>query len=201
MTTRIGIIHPGAMGVSIAAAARNSGNQVFWASEGRSQDTRERAMKYQLEDAGTVSRLCAECSIILSICPPHAAEDVAKQVLAAGFQGSFVDANAVAPQRVTRIGETMEQAGIAFVDGEIIGGPAWKPGTVLYLAGPRAAEIAACFTAGPSDSRAGRNDRPGVGAQDVLRRLYQGLNSPVVCRARRRRAHGSAPGTVRTVER
>jgi 3-hydroxyisobutyrate dehydrogenase-like beta-hydroxyacid dehydrogenase len=30
---RIGFLHPGEMGVSIAASAQNSGHQVFWASE------------------------------------------------------------------------------------------------------------------------------------------------------------------------
>ena len=43
----------------------------------------------------------------------------------------------------------MEEAGIPFVDGGIIGFPAWKPGTWLYLAGPRATDVAACFSAGP----------------------------------------------------
>ncbi len=48
-----------------------------------------------------------------------------------------------------QISQAMQQAGVAFVDGGIIGGPAWEPGTWLYLSGPRADAIAACFTAGP----------------------------------------------------
>src|SRR5207237_1633431 len=44
--------------------------------------------------------------------------------------------------------------GVTFVDGGIIGLPAWRPGTTcLYLAGPRAAEVAACFSAGPLDTK------------------------------------------------
>ncbi|PYR97263.1 MAG: phosphogluconate dehydrogenase, partial [Acidobacteria bacterium] len=75
---RIGILYPGAMGISIAASAQNSGHQVYWTSEGRSSATRERAAKFGLHDAGSIAALSAECSLLLSVCPPHAAEDVAK---------------------------------------------------------------------------------------------------------------------------
>ncbi len=34
MTTPIGILHPGEMGVSIAASAKNGGHSVYWASDG-----------------------------------------------------------------------------------------------------------------------------------------------------------------------
>jgi 3-hydroxyisobutyrate dehydrogenase-like beta-hydroxyacid dehydrogenase len=44
-------------------------------------------------------------------------------------------------------------AGVAFVDGGIIGGPAWEPGqTWLYLSGQRAEEVAACFSDGPLET-------------------------------------------------
>src|SRR5262249_26334426 len=150
----IGILYPGEMGVSVAASAQNSGNRVCWASENRSAATHERAAKYGLRDLRTLTALCAECSILLSICPPHAAETVAGDVLACGFKGIFVDANAISPQRVIRIGEAMREAGIHLVDGGIIGSPAWKPGaTRLYLSGINAAEIASCFSAGPLEAR------------------------------------------------
>ncbi len=151
---KIGILHPGEMGISIAASAKNSGCEVYWASEGRRQPTRERAAQFGLQDARTLAQLCAECPIIMSVCPPHAAESLANDVVAAGFTGLFVDANAIAPQRTIKIGETMSRRGVTFVDGGIIGLPAWRPGTTcLYLAGPRAAEVAACFSAGPLDTK------------------------------------------------
>src|SRR5207245_2077552 len=132
---RIGILYPGAMGISIAASAQNSGHQVYWTSEGRSSATRERAAKFGLYDAGTIAALSAECSILLSVCPPHAAEDVAKQVLAGGFNGLYVDANAISPERTIRLGQMLAEAGVSFVDGGIIGEPAWQPNTqCLYLA-------------------------------------------------------------------
>ena len=126
---------------------------VYWASEGRSAQTHERANKARLLDIQSVARLCHECSVIFSVCPPHAAEDVAKEVIAHGFRGVYLDANAISPQRATRIGQAMADAGVEFVDGGIIGGPAWKPGrTWLYLSGKEAEMVAACFSAGPLET-------------------------------------------------
>jgi 3-hydroxyisobutyrate dehydrogenase-like beta-hydroxyacid dehydrogenase len=166
----VGILHPGEMGISVAASAKNSGCEVYWTSEGRSASTRERVEKIGLNDAATLTELCAKCSIVISVCPPHAAEDVANEVVRAGFHGLFVDANAIAPQRTLKIGETVSKAEIVFVDGGIIGFPAWKPHTTcLYLAGPRAEEVAACFSAGPLDTKV----LPGpVGKASALKMCY-----------------------------
>ncbi|MGH8246851.1 MAG: NAD(P)-binding domain-containing protein [Gammaproteobacteria bacterium] len=86
---RIGILHPGEMGISIAASAQQSGHHVYWASEGRSATTHARAAKFGLRDTRTVAHLCAACSILVSVCPPHAAEAVANQVVAHSFSGSI----------------------------------------------------------------------------------------------------------------
>jgi 3-hydroxyisobutyrate dehydrogenase-like beta-hydroxyacid dehydrogenase len=142
------------MGISIAASAQHSGQEVYWASEGRSPATRERAARFELRDAHTVAELCATCSILVSICPPHAAESVAHDVVASAFSGLYLDANAIAPQRALRMSQALMQAGVTFVDGGIIGGPAWQPGsTWLYLSGPAATTIAACFVSGPLETR------------------------------------------------
>jgi 3-hydroxyisobutyrate dehydrogenase-like beta-hydroxyacid dehydrogenase len=150
MMQRIGILHPGDMGISIAASAQNAGYAVFWASEGRSAATRRRAGQHGLRDAGSVTELCNACTVILSVCPPHAAEDVAQAVIAAGFRGVYLDANAISPQRALRLAQMMSGCGVDFVDGGVIGGPAWKPAsTWLYLSGPRAGDVAALFASGP----------------------------------------------------
>jgi 3-hydroxyisobutyrate dehydrogenase-like beta-hydroxyacid dehydrogenase len=152
-TPSLGILHPGNMGISVAASAQKAGCEVYWASEGRSPQTRERAEKHSLCDAGTLAELCSTCSIIVSVCPPHAAEEVAEQVLTCGFSGLYLDANAISPQRAACIGDRMTAAGVAIVDGGIIGGPAWEPGrTWLYLSGEQADEIAACFAGGPLET-------------------------------------------------
>lgn len=153
LTETIGIIHPGAMGISVAASALRSGHRVCYASEGRSDATKTRAAEHNLQDLGTLTELCETCTIIISVCPPHAAEDVARQVISHGFTGLYLDANAVSPQKAERIGIMLSEAGISFVDGGIIGGPAWTPGeTWLYLAGKEAIRIADCFSAGPLET-------------------------------------------------
>ena len=149
-TLDVGFLHPGQMGISLAATARNSGHTVYWVSQGRSGKTHARAAEHELVDAGTLERLVDICSVIVSVCPPHAAENVAQGVLACGYQGLYLDANAISPERAERIGRTMAAAGVSFVDGGIIGGPAWEPNrTWLYLSGVEAARAASCFSAGP----------------------------------------------------
>jgi len=150
---KLGVLHPGNMGISVAASAQNSGCEVYWASEERSAQTRERAGKFGLHDATTLGSLCQICSVLVSVCPPHAAEDVSDEVLSHGFTGLYLDANAISPQRATRIGERMMAAGVTFVDGGIIGGPAWEPSsTWLYLSGRGAEAAADCFSAGPLET-------------------------------------------------
>ncbi len=151
---KIGILHPGAMGISVAAAAQNSGHTVYWASTGRSPQTQARAQQHQLVDVQTVAALCQTCTLLISVCPPHAAEATAQEVLAHGFTGLYVDANAIAPQRAVHIGQMMMNGRATFVDGSIIGGPAWQPhSTWLYLSGPEAERVAGCFANGPLETQ------------------------------------------------
>ncbi len=153
MDTQVGILHPGAMGISVAATLKHSGNTVWWASAGRSQQSVERAEQHGLIDAGTLAALCGRCEVIVSVCPPDAAEATADAVLQTAFRGLYIDANAIAPGRAQRIGQKLDAAGIRFVDGGIIGGPAWKPGTTwLYLSGAEAAQAATYFAAGPLET-------------------------------------------------
>jgi 3-hydroxyisobutyrate dehydrogenase-like beta-hydroxyacid dehydrogenase len=148
--SNIGILHPGEMGVSVAASAINSGHEVYWTSDGRSEKTRIRAENHGLIETHSFAEICQVCEIILSICPPHAAEEVAGAVIEHGFKGLYLDANAIAPQRSIKLATLLENAGVHFVDGGIIGGPAWTPQeTWLYLSGEHAEAIATCFSNGP----------------------------------------------------
>ncbi len=170
MKENVGILHPGEMGISVAASAQNSGHTVFWASQGRSPQTHERAQRHALVDMHSLEALCRTCSIIISVCPPHAAEEVAQQVLAHSFKGLYVDVNAISPQRAVRIGEAMAGRGVAFVDGGIIGGPAWKANTTwLYLSGSETQRVANCFSAGPLQAEI-IGDR--VGKASALKMCY-----------------------------
>jgi 3-hydroxyisobutyrate dehydrogenase-like beta-hydroxyacid dehydrogenase len=149
MNETIGIIHPGEMGISVAASAQSGRNTVMWASQGRSPQTRARAADQSLLDAGTIENLCRSCSIIISVCPPHAAGEVAEKVLACSFKGLYVDVNAISPQGAQQISEKMQSREVPFVDGGIIGGPAWEPdSTWLYLSGSEAQRVSDCFKGG-----------------------------------------------------
>ena len=152
--SKIGVLHPGEMGISLAASVIRSGHQVYWVSAGRSDKTRARAEKYSLVEVTSLSQLSQVSEIIVSVCPPHAAEDGAKSVIETGFKGFYLDANAISPGRAIKIGQLMEENGIQFVDGGIIGGPAWRPNeTWLYLSGKDATQIAHCFANGPLETK------------------------------------------------
>ena len=140
--TVVGLLHPGEMGAAVGAAVDGD---VLWASEGRSDATRRRATGFR--DVGTLGTLVAEADVILSICPPHAAVDVAR--VCAGFTGIYVDANAISPQRAREVAALQAR----FVDGGIVGGPPAEPGTTLYLSGADAAAVAALFAGSPLATR------------------------------------------------
>ena len=148
--TTIGLLNPGEMGSMVGAAVRSAGARVLWAGEGRSTATRKRASDAGLEDAGSVASVVRACEVILSVCPPHAAVDVATQVAALRFAGTYVDGNAVSPATAREIGGIVEKGGANFVDGGIIGPPPVKAGsTRFYVSGTSAERIAALLTAGP----------------------------------------------------
>jgi uncharacterized protein DUF1932 len=134
---KIGLLHPGEMGAAVGEALRAARHDVVWASEGRSAATRERAAAFR--DAGTIDALLGEAEVILSICPPHAAVELAEAC--AGFTGTYVDANAISPARAREVALLHSR----FVDGGIVGGPPTEPGTTLYLSGDGAGAVAGLF--------------------------------------------------------
>jgi 3-hydroxyisobutyrate dehydrogenase-like beta-hydroxyacid dehydrogenase len=149
----VGLLHPGEMGASIGAALRRAGVEVLWVSAGRGPATRRRAQAADLTDAGTLPALVARSHVVVGVCPPHAAIQVARSVAALEFGGIYVDANAVAPATARALGALVEWAGGRFVDGDLIGGPVRPSGaTRLYLSGPAAGEVAALFA--PTDLEA-----------------------------------------------
>ena len=144
--TTVGVLHPGEMGSVVAARAKEAGNRVVWTSQGRREETRRRAEAAGLEDAGSLRDLAAASDVILSVCPPEAALDQAREVAAVGFDRIYVDGNAVSPATTREIGRVIEGAGATFVDGGIIGPPPRKPGTTrLYVSGPGAAQVKSLF--------------------------------------------------------
>ncbi len=142
----IAMLHPGEMGAAVGACLVSRGFRVLWIAQGRSAATRARADAAGLESCETLDLALAEADVVFSVCPPHAALDLARAVAERHFRGIFVDANAVAASTARKIGRSIEAAGASFVDGGIIGPPPNAPGrTRLYLSGPAREKIAALF--------------------------------------------------------
>ena len=169
MTTHvIGLLHPGEMGAAVGRCLAKSGHTVLWASEGRSPATQDRAKAAGLTDAGTISAVAGQAGIILSVCPPHAAADVAWAVH--GFRGLYVDANAISPGTAREVAQMITDSGGRYVDGGIIGLPPTAPGsTRLYLSGPHAPAVQALFAGTDLDARIAG---PGRTAASAVKMAY-----------------------------
>ncbi len=171
---RLGILHPGEMGISVAAAALQNLPQVFWCSEGRSAATRKRAEQYGLTEIATLAEFCRSCDVIIGVCPPHSAHAQAMAIVSHKFAGIYVEANAIAPGKVQSIAEQLEAAGVQCIDGGIVGLPAWQPNsTWLYLSGTKTETVTQCFAKGYLQTRVlGEN----IGQASALKMCFAAWN-------------------------
>jgi 3-hydroxyisobutyrate dehydrogenase-like beta-hydroxyacid dehydrogenase len=136
----VGLLHPGEMGAAIGSVLRAKGKTVLWASEGRTDSTVRRARNAGLEDVRGAEELTRRSDVIICLCPPHAAVEVASAL--PPFAGIYVDANAISPSTARLVAE---QVG-AFVDGGVVGSPPRTAGTTrLYLSGGDAHQVADLF--------------------------------------------------------
>jgi 3-hydroxyisobutyrate dehydrogenase-like beta-hydroxyacid dehydrogenase len=186
---RVGLLFPGEMGAAVGAAAKA---EVVWASDGRSPATAERAARTGLLDVGTLDELAASSEIVLSVCPPAIAEEVASRVFELGFAGVYVDANAIAPARVRRIAAL----GSRVVDGSIIGG---SEGPRLYLSGEldEVQLVADLFTGTAVEAIPLGTE---LGAASALKMAYGGWNKIGVALAAQAHAIARAYGVVGALE-
>jgi 3-hydroxyisobutyrate dehydrogenase-like beta-hydroxyacid dehydrogenase len=157
---RVGLLFPGEMGAVVGRAVRGD---VLWASDGRSEATRGRAATFT--DVGTVPELVRSSDVVLSIGPPAIAEEVAEQIFGLGFDGIFVEANAISPARMRRIAELGDRV----VDGSIIG----AKGISLYLAGQETPAVAELFAG--SEVQAIDLGKE-IGAASALKMAFGGWN-------------------------
>ena len=168
---RIGLLHPGQMGLAVGRTLKNSGHEVLWTSQGRRPQSAARAAEAGFQDAGTLAALAESCEVIVSVCPPEFALDVARQVVEAGFRGLYLDLNAVSPEHKHEIAALL---GKNMIDGGIIGLPTLERAkTWIYLSGPRATEAAVLFTHGPLEVEVLGDT---VGRASSLKMCYAGWN-------------------------
>ncbi len=142
----VGVMSPGDMGQAVAIQLKAEGFNVFCALEHRSERTRGLAREAGLTDVGSVTRLVAECDVVLSILDPGAALDFAREAADAlrtsGRRTLFVDCNAIAPETARAIATAIEGAGGRFLDASIIGPPPRGGAkTKLFVSGPGAADL------------------------------------------------------------
>ena len=122
----------------------------LWCGDRRSDETRARAVAAGMEEVGSLDDLVAQADVIISVCPPAAAADVARAVANIGFDGIYVDANAISPATARTIGAHFDR----FVDGGVIGPPVRASGsTRLYLSGSAATEVAALWNGSALETR------------------------------------------------
>jgi 3-hydroxyisobutyrate dehydrogenase-like beta-hydroxyacid dehydrogenase len=162
--TRVGLLFPGEMGTLIGAAASA---EVLWASKGRSDATAQRAEAAGFREVGSVDELIAATEIVLSICPPAIAEEIAADVGAAGFEGLYVEANAITPVRAQRIAASLPRC----VDGSLIA----RAGLNLYLSGDPddIAQVVDIFREGEVSAIPLEG---GIGAASALKMAFGGWN-------------------------
>ncbi len=160
----VGVLHPGEMGAAVAAALRAKGEPVLWASSERSAATAGRAREAGLEDAGTVEELAQRSDVVLVLCPPAAAVEVARSIPRAG--GIYVDANAVSPATARTIAGLVGR----YVDGGVVGPPPREPGTTrLYLSGTEAPQVVQLFAGTIVDAQVVSED---VAAASAMKMVY-----------------------------
>lgn len=172
MTTTFTLLHPGAMGAKVGGEATRTGTRVLYVPTGRSPASLQRAREAGLEPADSLESALAASDFVLSVCPPHAAEDVAREVLTHPFHGVYVEANAISPDRTRRIAAACAERGVPMLDGSIVGGPPGPDSAPrLYLSGDgeQVARVAGAFkdtqvVARPLDAE--------IGAASALKMAY-----------------------------
>ncbi|MET9931627.1 DUF1932 domain-containing protein [Streptomyces sp. NPDC006324] len=168
-------MHPGSMGAAVGAQLRSRGIDVLWCPEGRSATSRRRADEAGLEGV-PLDEAVGRADVVLSLCAPVGAEDVARRVAAVGLgEGTlFVEANAISPARAVSIAGFLPPGRV--VDGAVVGSPPVDgKSPLLYLSGPEeAAERVAALFAGTSvDARVIGQDTGQASALKLIYSSYQ----------------------------
>ena len=121
--TLVALLQPGAMGARLGGQLVRAGYEVRWLAAGRSAATAERAHGEHLVPTYDVVDLVRGAGVVLSVVPPQLSVETAGLVAAAGFTGTYVDANPVSPATLRTVRSTVEETGAHLVDGGVVGPP------------------------------------------------------------------------------
>jgi 3-hydroxyisobutyrate dehydrogenase-like beta-hydroxyacid dehydrogenase len=172
----VGLLSPGDMGHSIGGVLRDHDMTVLTCLAGRSERSRALAAKMGFEDTSCLEELVEQADVILSVLVPAEAPGLAEQVAGAIRTAGktdllYVDLNAIAPETVKSVGETILATGARFADAGIVGPPPRQPGTRFYTSGPGAEEFAQLSTHGLDVRVIG----PEIGQASGLKMCYGAL--------------------------
>ena len=163
------------MGAGLAKRLTDHGVEVLTSLSGRGEQSRARAAAAGMRAVGLPDLM--EAQFLLSILPPAGAlpfaVDMAPILRAAHRKPVFVDCNAVSPETVRSIADSLRETAAAFVDVGIIGLPPQEgsPGPRLYAVGESARGLrilneyglSICLLEGP------------VGTASALKMSYAGI--------------------------
>lgn len=174
---KIALIGVGEMGAAVGRRLHERGARVVTSLRGRSPASAERARSAGLEVVQSDRELVEGAEFVLSIVPPGRALDVARTL--SGPLGKlpkrprYVDCNAVAPETVRKIGDVIRQAGCAFIDAGIVGGPpaSGYDGPRIYASGAQGDALEALGAFGLSIRVLGGD----VGMASALKMSYAGI--------------------------
>lgn len=168
------VLHPGEMGAALGARWIDNGLTVSWISDGRSEQSIKRARQAGMNDLQTMKAALKHADLVVSVCPPHGAIALAEQVAQIGFDGVYLDANAIAPQSTQTIHAIISRSRARYLDGGIIGPPPDEQRRArLYLSGPDAPALAPVLNSATLSCIALPGD---IGAASALKMCFSGWN-------------------------
>ena len=171
----------------------SGGARVVTTVAGRSERTQRLADGLEL--LPTLDDVVGESAIVLSVVPSGAAVEVARNIAAAagraGAQPLVADLNAISSGAVAAAAVSLSAAGLHLVDGSISGPPPRFAGsTVIYLSGPRAAQVASLDAPGLELRVVGDEVGTASAIKMSTASFYKGQTAILVQALRSARAHG-----------
>ncbi len=172
----IAVLMPGDMGHAVGRALLQHGHDAITCLAGRSDHSKALAASAGLRDVGGLREVALEADLILSILPPAAALDQARNVAEAIREAErppvYVDCNAIAPRTAKAVAGVIAAAGAPFIDAGIIGpAPGRGAGPRFYVSGEDISPMTALDGAGFRVIGLGRE----VGAASAIKMAYAGL--------------------------
>ena len=81
------------MGVTLGQSLIKSNHKIFWASENRSQETKDRALQFGFEDLCDTKSLLEKCDLVFVIATQGGPTDIANMIIDNNYSGIVCDAN------------------------------------------------------------------------------------------------------------